>query len=256
MPRKAARLRYLRLRWAERLKTQPRFRIHTSFDPAQSGAIGTVGVEGLAPGGDRDDAVGHGADHRHADRPRRIPGRPRDPEPLHDARRSRHLRRRDGAAQAGRSAGASRPAERLPQTRASLPCGRKSAYRRLPASVNAQFTVRRISMRRTFLYGLMTALLVAGATTAPPRAGRQADVLVAVLHGGSEAPTVVNTGRARQGDHHDRPGRRRGHLGHRRLQLPTRPHRVAHPRRRGRARPARSSSTSRRADSASRARSG
>ena len=49
MPRKAARLRYLRLRWAERLKTQARFRIHTSFDPAQSGAIGTVGVEGLAP---------------------------------------------------------------------------------------------------------------------------------------------------------------------------------------------------------------
>lgn len=49
MPRKAARLRYLRLRWAERLKTQARFRIHTSFDPAQAGAIGTVGVEGLAP---------------------------------------------------------------------------------------------------------------------------------------------------------------------------------------------------------------
>jgi selenocysteine lyase/cysteine desulfurase len=49
MARKAARLRYLRLRWAERLKAQPRFRIHTSFDPAQAGAIGTVGVEGLAP---------------------------------------------------------------------------------------------------------------------------------------------------------------------------------------------------------------
>jgi selenocysteine lyase/cysteine desulfurase len=49
MPRKAARLRYLRHRWADRLKTQPRFRIHTSFDPAQAGAIGTVGVEGLTP---------------------------------------------------------------------------------------------------------------------------------------------------------------------------------------------------------------
>jgi isopenicillin-N epimerase len=49
MPRKAARLRYLRHRWADRLKKQPRFRIHTSFDPAQAGAIGTVGIEGLTP---------------------------------------------------------------------------------------------------------------------------------------------------------------------------------------------------------------
>jgi isopenicillin-N epimerase len=49
MPRKAARLRYLRHRWADRLKTQPRFHIHTSFDPAQAGAIGTVGVDGLTP---------------------------------------------------------------------------------------------------------------------------------------------------------------------------------------------------------------
>jgi selenocysteine lyase/cysteine desulfurase len=49
MPRKAARLRYLRLRWAERLKANPRFRIFTSFDPAQAGAIGTVGVEGWKP---------------------------------------------------------------------------------------------------------------------------------------------------------------------------------------------------------------
>jgi hypothetical protein len=48
-------------------------------------------------------------------------------------------------------------------------------------------------MRRTFLYGLMTALLVAGATSAPrAQAGKQ--TLVAVLSGGSEAPTAVNTG--------------------------------------------------------------
>jgi hypothetical protein len=59
--------------------------------------------------------------------------------------------------------------------------------------VNAQFTVRRISMRRTFLYGFMTALLVVGATTAPrAQGGRQ--TLVAVLSGGAEAPTAVNTG--------------------------------------------------------------
>jgi len=48
-------------------------------------------------------------------------------------------------------------------------------------------------MRRTFLYGLMTALLVVGATTAP-RAQDRKQTMVAVLSGGSEAPTVVNTG--------------------------------------------------------------
>ena len=40
--RKAARLRYLRNRWVERLKDRPEIRIHTSLDPAQSCAIGTV----------------------------------------------------------------------------------------------------------------------------------------------------------------------------------------------------------------------
>ena len=48
-------------------------------------------------------------------------------------------------------------------------------------------------MRRTFLYGLMTALLVVGATSAPrAQAGKQ--TLVAVLSGGAEAPAAVNTG--------------------------------------------------------------
>jgi len=48
--RKIARLRYLRLRWAERLRTNPKIRIFTSFDPAQAGAIGTVGIVGVPPG--------------------------------------------------------------------------------------------------------------------------------------------------------------------------------------------------------------
>ena len=48
--RKAARLRYLRDRWANRLKTQPRFRLHTNLDPAHSCAIANVQLEGLAPG--------------------------------------------------------------------------------------------------------------------------------------------------------------------------------------------------------------
>ncbi len=42
--RKAARLRYLRNRWVDKLKGNPRIRIHTSLDPAQSCAIGTVQI--------------------------------------------------------------------------------------------------------------------------------------------------------------------------------------------------------------------
>ncbi|HXK09992.1 MAG TPA: aminotransferase class V-fold PLP-dependent enzyme [Vicinamibacteria bacterium] len=45
--RKAARLRFLRDRWMRRLSGQPRVRIHTSFDPAMSGAIGNVQIEGV-----------------------------------------------------------------------------------------------------------------------------------------------------------------------------------------------------------------
>src|SRR4051794_35186042 len=45
--RKAARLRYLRNRWAKRLVGTGRFTLHTSLDPAQSCAIGTVQVHGV-----------------------------------------------------------------------------------------------------------------------------------------------------------------------------------------------------------------
>jgi len=45
--RKAARLRYLRDRWAKRLVATGRFTVHTSLDPAQSCAIGTVQVLGV-----------------------------------------------------------------------------------------------------------------------------------------------------------------------------------------------------------------
>jgi len=45
--RKAARLRYLRDRWAVRLKKQEKIRIHTNLDPAHSCAIGTVQVVGV-----------------------------------------------------------------------------------------------------------------------------------------------------------------------------------------------------------------
>jgi selenocysteine lyase/cysteine desulfurase len=47
--RKAARLRYLKARWANRLRSQPRFKLHTSLDPALSCAIGTIGIDGIPP---------------------------------------------------------------------------------------------------------------------------------------------------------------------------------------------------------------
>ena len=48
--RKAARLRYLRNRWAERLGNNPKFRIHTNLDPAHSCAIGNVELIGVPTG--------------------------------------------------------------------------------------------------------------------------------------------------------------------------------------------------------------
>jgi isopenicillin-N epimerase len=45
--RKAARLRYLRNRWIEQFKPASNIRIHTSMDPAQSCAIGTVQIVGV-----------------------------------------------------------------------------------------------------------------------------------------------------------------------------------------------------------------
>jgi isopenicillin-N epimerase len=48
--RKAARLRFLRDRWARRLEPLPNVRLFTSFDPTQSCAIGTVGIDGIDMG--------------------------------------------------------------------------------------------------------------------------------------------------------------------------------------------------------------
>ena len=45
--RKTARLRYLKERWANRLKANPRIRLLTSLDPAESCAIATIAVEGV-----------------------------------------------------------------------------------------------------------------------------------------------------------------------------------------------------------------
>ena len=48
--RKVARLRYLRDRWMRRLEGQPGIVLHTSFDPAMSGGLANVGIEGVDPG--------------------------------------------------------------------------------------------------------------------------------------------------------------------------------------------------------------
>ena len=45
--RKSARLRYLKERWANRLRQLPKVRFYSSLDPAESCAIATIGVEGL-----------------------------------------------------------------------------------------------------------------------------------------------------------------------------------------------------------------
>src|SRR5947208_7614429 len=44
---KAARLRYLTLRWANELKDVPRIKIHTSLEPGQSWGLAYVGVDGI-----------------------------------------------------------------------------------------------------------------------------------------------------------------------------------------------------------------
>ena len=45
--RKSARLRYLKERWANRLRRLPKVRFYTSLDPAESCAIATIGIEGM-----------------------------------------------------------------------------------------------------------------------------------------------------------------------------------------------------------------
>lgn len=45
--RKSARIRYLKERWANRLRTLPRVRFYSSLDPAESCGIATFGIEGM-----------------------------------------------------------------------------------------------------------------------------------------------------------------------------------------------------------------
>jgi isopenicillin-N epimerase len=48
--RKAARLYYLTMRWANALKTQPRIRMHSSLKPGETWGVAAVGIDGMDPG--------------------------------------------------------------------------------------------------------------------------------------------------------------------------------------------------------------
>ncbi len=48
--RKAARVRYLKERWALRLQKVPRITLATNLDPAHSCGLATVGIDGIEPG--------------------------------------------------------------------------------------------------------------------------------------------------------------------------------------------------------------
>jgi len=50
LERKSARIRYLKERWANRLRTLPKVRFYTSLDPAESCGIANFGVEGMDMG--------------------------------------------------------------------------------------------------------------------------------------------------------------------------------------------------------------
>jgi selenocysteine lyase/cysteine desulfurase len=50
LPRKAARLRYLRRRWTTQLADNPKVRFHTNLSPVHSCGITTVEIQGIKPG--------------------------------------------------------------------------------------------------------------------------------------------------------------------------------------------------------------
>ena len=102
--RKAARLRYLTLRWANALKVYPRIKILTDLsEPAQAWAVAAVNIEGIDVRGPGEIPDGQVPDHRrpaHGRSPAqpgfRLPVPPRVAEHLHNARGNRHVHRGHG----------------------------------------------------------------------------------------------------------------------------------------------------------------
>ena len=102
--RKAARLRYLTMRWANRLKNVPQIKIHSSLEPGQTWGMCMVGISGMVPPAlssllwDRYRIIVAAINGGVARSALRVSGRPRDAEHPHDAGRDRHVHQRDGRA--------------------------------------------------------------------------------------------------------------------------------------------------------------
>ena len=100
--RKAARLRYLTLRWANELKKNPRIKLHSSLEPGQTWGLAVVSIDGVDSNKlvsylwDRTASSSPRAGHENVKTPSlSYRGHPRHAEHLHAARGNRHVRRRD-----------------------------------------------------------------------------------------------------------------------------------------------------------------
>ena len=100
--RVAARLRYLTLRWANKLKTNPRIIIHTGLD--QVYGVACVGSRTFRRRASTR-SCGTVPDHHHGNQPAGVQRHSRDAEHLHAARGDRHVRRGDGGSAQERPAG-------------------------------------------------------------------------------------------------------------------------------------------------------
>ncbi len=100
--RVAARLRYLTLRWANKLKANPRVQIHTGLDQVYGVCVRRH--QGHSRAAHQRVHVGQVPDHHHGDQPARIQRHPRDAEHLHAARGDRHVHGGDGGSAEERGA--------------------------------------------------------------------------------------------------------------------------------------------------------
>ena len=134
--RKAARLRYLRDRWARPLVGQKRVRLHTSLDPALRLRRRDRPARGHRFGEARRAPVEPPSHLRRRHPAPGVRGHPGHPERLHPPRRDRPLPRRDGARAGERASGlASRDpkCERVARG-ASRPAPRSASSPRAPAN--------------------------------------------------------------------------------------------------------------------------
>ncbi|MCK7476557.1 MAG: aminotransferase class V-fold PLP-dependent enzyme [Candidatus Moduliflexus flocculans] len=107
--RKAARLRYLNMRWVNALKVHPRIKVLTdTSEPAQAWGVMAVYIEGIdvrpaghLPAEQLPDHLRPARRRGAAELGLRLPGPPHLAERLHDARGDRHVRRGHGRSRQG-----------------------------------------------------------------------------------------------------------------------------------------------------------